>query len=210
MAPYKFRWWQLYSSQLANWGVHYLDAIRWFLGEQEPSSVCALGGRFAVDDDRTIPDTAEAIFEFSCGHLALFATFEASGNPALREGELELRGTQGTLYLGGTTLHVVPEEGGQFQDPTPRMQPVQLRVDQSAQDPTAQHIRNFLDCMRSRQRPNADVAIGHRSTTMSLLANISLATRSRLEWDAQQERIISPSEANDLLHYEYRSPWRLD
>jgi hypothetical protein len=41
------------------------------------------------------------------------------------------------------------------------------------------------------------------------LANISLATRSRLEWDAQQERITNNSEANNLLHYEYRSPWKL-
>jgi len=51
---------------------------------------------------------------------------------------------------------------------------------------------------------------GHRSTTMSLLANISLVVGQRLEWDAQNEKIISPKEANDLLHYEYRKPWSLD
>ena len=56
IAPYKFRWWHLYSSQMGNWGVHYLDAIRWVTGELAPSSLCAMGGRYAVDDDRTVPD----------------------------------------------------------------------------------------------------------------------------------------------------------
>ena len=61
--PYKFRWWHLYSSQIANWGVHYFDLIRWLTGELAPASVSAHGGRYAVDDDRTIPDTSETIFE---------------------------------------------------------------------------------------------------------------------------------------------------
>jgi predicted dehydrogenase len=59
IAPYKFRWWQSYSSQVANWGVHLFDVVRWALGEVAPASVSAHGGRFAVDDDRTIPDTME-------------------------------------------------------------------------------------------------------------------------------------------------------
>jgi len=40
------------------------------------------------------------------------------------------------------------------------------------------------------------------------LANISLATRSRVDWDADREEIVSPQEANDLLDYEYREPWK--
>ncbi len=210
IAPYKFRWWQLYSSQMANWGVHYLDAIRWMIDQQAPASVCAMGGVFAVQDDRTIPDTAEAIFQFAAGHLALFATFEASGNPALREGELELRGSQGIAYIGGRRFRVIPERGGQFQDWEPQIEAMEETGGQRNAGDTADHVRNFLDCVKSRERPAADVEIGHRSTTMSLLSNISLATNSRLEWDARQETITSPQSANDLLHYEYRSPWTLE
>ena len=51
---------------------------------------------------------------------------------------------------------------------------------------------------------------GHRSTTMSHLANIALATHSLIDWDAEQERITNHAEANELLHYEYRKPWTLD
>jgi predicted dehydrogenase len=211
ITPYKFRWWQLYSSQVANWGVHFIDLIRWMTGELAPASVCAMGGRFAVDDDRTIPDTMQATFEFASGRLAVFAQYEACGNPALpRPGDVELRGTQGTVYvqyLGGRRFEIVPERGGQFQDRRPRMEPV--REEGSGRDPTVLHARNFLDCIKSRQRPRADVEIGHRSTTFSLLANISLATRSRLVWDAENERFTNSDAANGLLHYEYRKPWTL-
>ena len=89
------------------------------------------------------------------------------------------------------------------------MKPQNLEISQGHHGETSAHMRNFFDCMRSRDRPTADVEIGHRSTTMSLLANISLATGSRLEWDAQRERISNPREANNFLHYEYRSPWTL-
>jgi predicted dehydrogenase len=191
---------------VANWGVHYLDAIRWLTGDLAPASVSAHGGRFAVDDDRTIPDTMEATFEFPSGRLAVFGQYEASGNGALKSGEVELRGTQGTLYVGGRGYEIVPERGGQFQGRDPRMEAATVKSTDG--DLTAQHARNFLDCMRSRAQPNADVEIGHRSTTFSLLANLALATRSRLEWDPKTETTSNP-EANKLLSYEYRKPWVL-
>ena len=211
IAPYKFRWWHLYSSQVANWGVHFLDLIRWLTGETAPASVCAMGGRFGVDDDRTIPDTMEVTFEFASGRLAIFGQYEASGNPALPRGDVELRGTLGTAYLfyfGSPRYQLVPERGGQFQDPKPRIEPAEAASRDG--DLTVRHARDFLDCIKSRTLPQADVEVGHRSTTMSLLANISLATRKRLEWDAQREQFTDCPEANALLHYEYRSPWKLE
>jgi hypothetical protein len=55
----------------------------------------------------------------------------------------------------------------------------------------------------------ADSELGHRSTTFALLANIALATRSRIDWDPKTERITNNKAANKLLHYEYRKPWTL-
>ena len=209
IAPYKFRWWQLYSSQMGNWGVHYLDAIRWLTGELAPTSICAMGGRFAVDDDRTVPDTLEATFQFASGRLAIFGQYEASGNPIFPRGEIELRGTQGTVYVNANSFQIVPERGGQFQDRTPRMEPMEEEAAGGNRDLTALHARNFLDCVKSREKPHADVEIGHRSTSFSLLANISLAAGDRLEWDAETERFTNNEAANELLHYEYRKPWKL-
>jgi predicted dehydrogenase len=206
---YKFRWWETYSSQVGNWGVHYLDAMRWILGQEAPISISAHGGRFAIDDDRTIPDTMEVIFELPAGALLVFGQYEASGGEALAEGEIELRGTLGNLYCGaeGKGFNIVPSQGGQFQDPKPRIEPAQST--QTDGDLTVQHIRNFVDCVKSRQKTNCDMETGHRSTTFALLANIALATKSRIDWDPKNEQITNNKKANQLLHYKYRKPWTL-
>lgn len=211
IAPYKFRWWDLYSSQAANWGVHFLDAIRWLTGETAPASVCSMGGKYAVDDDRTIPDTLQATFQFASGWIAVFGQYEASGNRAFPQGECELRGTQGTFYIDPKVYSVEPERGGQFQDGKPRMEPLEVKSEVPGNHAmTVLHARNFLDCVKSRRTPNADVEDGHRSTTFSHLINISLATKTRLEWNAELERFSNSDEANAMLHYEYRKPWKLD
>jgi predicted dehydrogenase len=206
--PYKFRWWDLYSSQMANWGVHYFDLIRWLTGEVAPASVSAHGGRFAVDDDRTIPDTSEAIFEHASGMLSVFSIYEANGQPVLGRGaELELRGTLGTAYSTNKGYEIVPERGGAFQDPKPKRKGLVVKATDGDLDQQA--ARDFLDNVKGRKRPLADVEEGHRSTIFAHIANIALATRKRLDWDSQAERFIHCDEANHLLHYEYRKPWSL-
>ena len=213
ITPFKFRWWDLYSSRFADNGVHFLDIMRWLIGDEvAPSLISALGGRFVVDDDRTTPDAMEGLFQFASGRLTSFAQYEASSNRAMpRQAFAEFRGTQGTLYVGDTSLEVLPERGGRYQDDRePRMEPITEQFKEGYGQHVSDHTRNFLDCMRSRNKPNADVEIGHRSTSMALLANISLATQSTIHWDSDRERITNNQAANDLLHYEYRKPWTLD
>jgi predicted dehydrogenase len=207
MMPYKFRWWHLYSSQMGNWGVHYFDVMRWMVGETAPASLSAHGGVYALHDSRTIPDTAEVIFEHASGMLMIFGTYEANGQPALKAGEIELRGTLGTVYAGLGRFEVVPERGGAFQDPAPKRKPLVVTEKEGYGELDKAHARNFLDCVKSRERPNADIEEGHRSTTFSLLANIALATKARLDWDAKAERFTNNEQANELLDYEYRQPW---
>jgi predicted dehydrogenase len=213
--PYKFRWWHLYSTQMANWGIHSLDAMRWVLGETAPSSLSAHGGIYAVKDSRTIPDTAEVIFEHDSGMLIIWGTYESNGNQVLpscetiRQPEIEFRGTLGTAYVTMSGFEVVPERGGTFQTRGPRMEPMKVQINSGYSDLDQRHARNFLDCVKSRSKPNADVEDGQRSTTYALLANISLATKSRIDWDHKAERVINNDKANELLHYEYREPWKL-
>ncbi len=211
IAQYKFRWWEAYSSQVGNWGVHYFDAIRWVLNEEAPVSISAHGGRLAVDDDRTIPDTMEVIFDLPSGALLVFGQYEANGVSPLPYGEVEFRGTLGNLYSGseGGGYQIVPSPGGQFQPAKPRIQPEQKAPGKGGPDLTVAHIRNFLDGVKSRQKTHCDIETGHRSTTFALLANIALATKSRLDWDPKAERITNNKQANKLLHYRYRKPWTL-
>ena len=209
IAPYKFRWWSEYSSQTANWGVHYFDLCRWIMGDLAPKSVVALGGRFAVDDMRSIPDTMHATMEFQKGWLMLFGQYEASGSPifADKSAEIEIRGTNGTLFANSVRYIVVPEKGGQFQDPAERMQPLENKGEDGGI--VAKHIANFIACVKSRETPRVDAEEGHRSTTAAHLTNIALATRSVIDWDPVAERITNNDTANELLHYAYREPWFL-
>jgi predicted dehydrogenase len=184
--------------------------IRYLNDDLAPTSVCAMGGRFAVDDDRTIPDTLEVTFEFPSGRLVVFGMYEACGNQTMALGGfVELRGTKGTLFVTDRSFEVLPERGGQFQRDVRQERMERIKKEGDDGNLTVQHARNFLDCIKSRARPNSDVEEGHRSTTMSLLAKISWLTKSRLEWDPQTERITNHEEANSMLHYEYREPWKL-
>lgn len=206
--PYRFRWWGEYSSQVANWGVHYFDLIRWMMGEEAPKYVSAHGGKYAVDDDRTIPDTMEVVFEFASGGLLVFGQYEAGGGSILGRADVELTGTLGTLSAGdGLGFRITPSAGGQFQSNDPRTEAEESLFDW--RDETEAHVRDFLDCVKTRRPCNSTLEEGNRSTIFAHLANIAMETGTRIEWDPVRERIVSPADANRLLEYEYRKPWRL-
>ncbi len=209
IAPYKFRWWQDYSSQMGNWGVHYCDAMRWMLDEEAPTAISAHGGKYLVDDDRTIPDTMEVIFEFASGKMMVFGQYEACDSRPLANGEIEFCGTLGNLYPGTEAkgYRIIPSGKGQFQQPVGKVEAQEVAPMDG--DLTYQHIRNFLDCVKSRARCNCDLEAGHRSTSFAHLANLAMAARSRIEWDAQKERITNNEQLNSMLQYEYRAPWKL-
>lgn len=215
IAPYKFRWWSDYSSQMGNWGVHFMDVIRWMMGETAPVAISAHGGKYAVDDDRTIPDTMHVTYEFASGALAAFEILEANSGGILQDGEVELRGTKGTLYASESGYRIAPTTTGQFQT-WERMAESDLnsgrqlaQVDGRRRDGTATLVRDFLDCVKSRSTPLCPLEEGHRSTCFAHLANIALATGQRLNWDPAQEQFINGGAADQLLHYEYRKPWRM-
>jgi predicted dehydrogenase len=216
IAPYTFRWWSNYSSQMGNWGVHYMDVIRWLMGEKAPIAISAHGGKYVLDDDSTIPDTLQVTFEFASGAMILFSDYEASSGEIMPFGEIELRGTKGTLQAHEGAYKIIPATRGQFQTWSTLMEPEEyentnkLLDDGSSAVSTTALIRNFLDCIKSRQTPLVPLEEGHRSTSFAHLANIALATKTRLLWDADKELFTNSADANKLLHYEYRKPWKLE
>jgi len=206
--PYKFRWWKDYSSQIGNWGVHYFDTMRWLMGETSPVAVTAQGGKYVLDDDRTIPDTMQVTFEFASGALLYFGVYEACGGPETIGGEVELRGTKATLLADERRYSITPSNPGQFQAAGEKAEPVAKSLEM-ADDSTYNVVRNFLDCIKTREKCWCDIEDGHRSTSFAHLANIALETGGKVVWDAEKEQIINNPKANDLLMYNYRAPWKL-
>jgi len=217
IAPYYFRWWEDYSSQVGNWGVHYLDVIRWMIGEKAPIAVTATGGKYVLKDDRTIPDTMDVTFEFACGTMAKFGVYEANGGAMFDHGEIQFLGTKGNLSADQNGYRITGSRPGQFQTWKKQMDDKVKQVGGGEsfgdlgikEDSTAKLIRNFLDCVKSRKTPWCPLEEGHRSTSFAHLANMSLAMGTRLEWDPQKERVTNCDKANEHLHYEYREPWTL-
>ena len=210
MAPYFFRWWKEYSSQMGNWGVHYLDVIRWMMGESAPIAITANGGKYAVKDDRNIPDTMEVLFEMPSKAIIKFSIHEANGGGGIKGGEVELNGSKGNLLASQEGYEITPSRSGQFQSWDKLVAPSEKKLyGLGSNDSTFNLIRNFLDCIVSGQEPVCTLEEGHRSTCFAHLANISLELRQRIEWDPIKEKITNNEKANDFLHYEYRAPWKL-
>jgi predicted dehydrogenase len=220
---YRFRWFYDYSGgQMTNFGVHYMDMLRWALGKEAPRAVTAMGGKFAVEDDREIPDTMEALWDFG-GTMVVFSQYNANSAPGnVQNAEMEIRGTKGTMYIHGNRWEVVPEKNTEMLVPArtpvdrqtekgyrPSMKPAMEPRSGKGSIDTAFHTRNFLDCVKSRGRCNCDVLEGHRSTAATLIANIAYKTRSYLEWDGAGERFTNREGANRLLEYKYRAPYKL-
>lgn len=74
---------------------------------------------------------------------------------------------------------------------------------------SADHKRDFLDCVRSRSQTAAPVEVGHRSVMIGHLGIIAMQLGRKLRWDPQSERFIDNDQANRLLSRPMRSPWRL-
>src|SRR5438552_14483302 len=199
---YKFRWfWDHSGGQLTNFGTHYLDVIQWAIGQDAPKAVACLGGKYGTDDNREIPATCEAVWEYD-GCLVTFSQFNCNASPGNPRGwSMEFRGTQGTLLLadGAAGYEIIPENNRT--EEMPALSPIareanakQGRMTKQARLPEAKkgegesailHARSFLDGIKNGTPTTCPVEVGHRSTSTTLLARIALMRKRYLTWDAK-------------------------
>jgi len=201
---YNFRWfWDYSGGQMTNWGAHHLDIARWIVGMDAPTQIAGFGGRYALTDGGETPDVQQVTYQFGKVVVNWTASEVAEGKPFT----LDIYGTKGMLTLLRSGFQVFPETKAvpNSKEKQPLMEPLQIK----GADLNVQHARNFLDCLKSRRKPNADVEEGHRSATMCHLGNISTRLGRSLKWDAAKEQVIGDNEANQMLARPYRSPWRL-
>jgi predicted dehydrogenase len=164
------------GGQVTDLFTHWIDVVHMFLEQDNPVSAVAAGGIYHYKDGRTAPDTINVLLEYPAGWTA---TFEATLAPGITGEGVEICGTGGKLYIDRRKYEYTSAERG--------AQPV---VVQSPRDQTIEHVQNFLDCCRSRKRPNGDVFIGHRSAMASHLGNIAYLQKRRLKFDPDREEIL--------------------
>ncbi len=207
---YHFRWfWDYSGGQMTNWGAHHLDIARWALAAKGPLAVAGFGGRFGLRDGGETPDVQEVLFQFP-GCVVSWTGREV--NRHQNEG-LSFHGTKGTLSITRSGFTVTPEVWT-GQDPAnpdaKNTEPAMPSMEEKGGDLNELHVRNFLDCVRTRKRPNADVEEGHLSAAMCHLGNIATRLGRSVKWDPESERIAGDDEANRWLTKAYRRPWRLE
>jgi predicted dehydrogenase len=225
---YHFRWfWDYSGGQMTNLAAHAVDIVHWFLNVSGPTAVTSIGGRFCLQDNGETPDTQDTLIEYP-GFTAIWSHREASAGQVKSNGGQEFFGTKGSLVITRNgfsmvgdrkvpTENMVPQFTGAHPVGGPktaeRKGPDELWT-QSIEDKTGDagvqlklHVRNFLDCIRSRKEPISDLESSHRVATVCHLANISLRLGRRLRWDAVREEIIEDAEASRMLVRAYRAPW---
>jgi predicted dehydrogenase len=223
----RFRWFWDYAGGIAtDWGVHHLDIIQWAMGVDAPKAVTASGGKFALTDNRETPDTIEVLYEYP-KFIASFSSRAANARPYNDHGYgIEFYGTDATLFIDRGGYEIIPET---TRHPAPELlpphvlrmksvaEPEEIRRSRrprtasliaSGSDQNLPHVKNFLECVKSRQRPISDVEIGHRSTTTAHLGNVALRSGHRIEWDSTAERVTNVPDANRYLSRTYRAPWK--
>ncbi len=211
MVPYQanrahgvWRWWYHFGAgDMGNDGVHDLDVAVWGLQvDTHPSTITALGGKYFFDDDQEFPDTQTVIFEWpSVGknnrkkqmifEQRIWTPYKMEGY----ENGCAFYGTRGMFLVGHS-------EGWRLFGPRNK----ELKSVTGGANLLAHH-RNFFQCVRNGNRPNADIAIGHLATSLCHLGNIATRVRRVINFNPKTEEIHNDKEAGPMVRRTYRDHW---
>ncbi len=189
----QFSWmqWRDYSGgQMTNWGAHGVDQIQWALGK-----------------DGTGPTELQPD-----GPKGVVLMKYADGTPVRFEKD-ENKGPMGGAIFIGADCKMEVNRNKFTTNPKDFVK--------DAPNPAVgekwegdgwiakPHIQNWLDCIKSRERPNADVEIGHRSISVCHLVNITRELGRKLTWDPAAEKFVDDDEANKLVNRPRRAGFEL-
>ena len=196
---YKWHWhWHFGTGDAGNDGAHQIDIARWALGVDYPTSASGMGGKVFFDDDQQTPDTMNVTFRY--GRKALIWEMRI-WNPYGMDGQengVAVYGTDASIQIGRWDRRW----GYKLFDKKGK-----LVEHNDADDESDDHMRNFVDCIRTRNLPSADISIGHLSAVHCHLANIVSRTGRTLAFDQETETIIGDSQANLYVTRRYRTHW---
>jgi len=208
---YNWHWlWHWGTGEALNNGTHEVDVSRWGLGVEFPIRVSSAGGRYAFQDSWETPDTQTISIEFPDNKLIVWEgrscnNFRIEGS----ERGVVFYGTNGTLvYPGEKSYKVFDRQRRLIKDSVDATDTGDTTNTASTDENMDRlHIENFLDCVRTGKRPNADVEIGHRSTLLVQLGNIAWLSKQTLEIDPKTGRIIKNPAAQKFWSRKYEKGW---
>ena len=203
----EFRLFWPYSSGLpGQWMSHQIDTVHWFSGLGHPRSVVANGGIYMWKDGRKNWDTITAVFDYgplddlTSGFQVTFSSRMHNGDEKPAEiyysngGELNLT-TNRVSPAGGLTKKFADDMGMQ-----PNLLPEQalfevekvvVSANTGGDKLTSDHVRNWMECIRSRQQPNAPVEAGYSHSIATIMTNAAVHTGSRAIFDEKTQEVMA-------------------
>jgi predicted dehydrogenase len=198
---FNFRWfWDYAGGLMTDWGVHLINVILWGMGLESPAKVSASGGKFVLDDNTETPDTQVAVYEFPTYTLIWEHKVGIGVGLNARPWGISFSGSEGTLIVNDSGWEIIPE---------PKKKGFEAAKFGGSGDARPAHVRNFLDCVRSRADPAENLDIGHLVSTVAHLGNIALRTGRTIRWDARGEQVSGDRDASRFVAPRYRKPWTL-
>ena len=174
--------WDFGGGGITDLMTHWIDVVHWYMNVDAPLTAVTTGHNYRIPS-WDAPDTVNATIEFPNDFMAAYLGTYVS---RIDDGGLEFRGTEGTLKIDRTRLAVY-REGTPYVSGT-RLPEPEIYV-RSGADGSIAHLQNWLDCIRSRAKPNADIRIGHAAARTSHIANAALKARQRVRWNAGTSRV---------------------
>jgi predicted dehydrogenase len=197
--------WPFSSGIPGQWMSHQIDTVHWFSGLPHPRSVSANGGIYAWKDGRKNADTMTAVFDYgplddrSSGFQVMFTSRQTNSAGETKE----------IYYSNGGTLNldtnkISPEGGlrenyasamGMKANLLPEMELPKMTVSTGAStgsDPlTTAHIRNWMECVRSRKQPNAPIEAGYHHAIAVIMTNAAYRTGERVTFDEKTQEVMA-------------------
>jgi predicted dehydrogenase len=198
MFHYDWHWnWQFGTGDIGNDGAHQIDLARWALGTIAPSRVSGMGRKYFFEDDQQTPDTMNITFDYVdkalIWEMRIWTPYPMEG----MDNGVAVYGTDAVMHIGEWNrkwgYRIIDRDG--------------KVVEENQEGGPDFHMRNFLDCVISRAKPNCDIEEGHRSTVHCHLGNICARTGRNLEYSGSGETIAGDPEAQGLTRGKYRDHW---
>jgi predicted dehydrogenase len=213
MIPYQqnrvqsgWHWWYHFGTgDMGNDGVHDIDYARWGLGvNTHPSRVAAVGGKFFFDDDQQFADTQQVAFEYpgdgKVGQKRMLIYEQrlwSTNYPYNVDSGVEFYGTEGQMFLSRRgKVQILGDRNKKIAEDLPRVE----------QDAPA-HVRDFVDAVRQGRASNAEIGIGHLTSSLCHLGNVATRLGRGFSLDPVSEQVLDDEEANRLMGRSYREHW---
>ncbi|HPG38786.1 MAG TPA: Gfo/Idh/MocA family oxidoreductase [bacterium] len=197
--------WDYGGGLMTDWGVHLLDMALWAMNIQgAPKATIGMGGLFAGEGNAVeTADTQNVLYQFDDFTLEWEHNAGIQTGPNGRIYGITFVGSNGTLWADRDTWEVIAEGWGE----NARMQTVpQQKSDGQGH---LNHVRNFVECVKTRQTPVCDVQVGYDAAFYAHIGNIAYRTGETLVWDETKKQFSNSPAANKLLTPVYRAPWEL-